>query len=147
MRPIAVAAALAVALVVVYLALGGASYAPAEVADPCVPRDWREPEGLQEAAEQIVLSALDGAACELHVSREQVVLALATRDSRARFVREQGITSERLEAILRSRLLRAVDAAERANAIPPTIASIVRAVVRTVPVDAVLDLLERLPGG
>jgi hypothetical protein len=75
MRAIACSAAAVLILVGAYLALGGASYAPAKVADPCAPRDWRNPQGLQAVAEQIVLSALDGAACELHVSREEIVLA------------------------------------------------------------------------
>ena len=77
MRSIAWATVAAVALVVAYLALGGASYAPAKVADPCATRDWREPQGVEEVAEQIALSGLDGAACELDVSREEMVLALA----------------------------------------------------------------------
>ncbi len=85
MRPIIVAAAASLALIGVYLALGGASYAPARVADPCAPRDWRNPQGLQHTAEQIVLSALDGAACKLHVSREDMVLAFSSRASLARF--------------------------------------------------------------
>ena len=82
MRAIAWSAVAAVALVVAYLALGGASYAPAQVADPCVARDWRDPQGLEEVAEQIALSGLDGAACELGVSREEMVLALANSESR-----------------------------------------------------------------
>ena len=83
MRPIIVAAAASLALIGVYLALGGASYAPARVADPCAPRDWRNPQGLQHTAEQIVLSALDGAACKLHVTREDMVLAFSSRASLA----------------------------------------------------------------
>jgi hypothetical protein len=57
MRAVAAAAAVSLALVAAYLALGGASYAPAKVADPCASRDWRDPGGLSEVAEQIVLSA------------------------------------------------------------------------------------------
>jgi hypothetical protein len=146
MRAIAAAAAASAALVVVYLALGGASYAPAEVADPCAPRDWRDPEGLQQVAEQIVLSALDGAACELGVSREEIVLAFASRDSRERFVTERGISDEELERLVREGLVRAVDDAERADALDPTLADLLRGIVRRVPVDELLDLLEQLPG-
>ena len=145
MRALAWATAAAVALVVLYLALGGASYAPAKVADPCAPRDWREPHGFQEVAEQIVLSSLDGAACELHVSREEMVLALANRDSRERFAREHGITNERLDQLVRVGLLRAIDDAERAEAIDPTVADLLRRVVRRIPVEGLLDLLDQLP--
>jgi hypothetical protein len=146
MRPIAWSAVAAVALVVAYLALGGASYAPAQVADPCVPRDWRDPQGIEEVAEQIALSGLDGAACELGVSREEMVLALANSESRERFAREHGISDERLEQLVREGLLRAIDDAEQADALNPTIADLLRGIARNVPVDELLNLLDRLPG-
>ena len=146
MRSIAWAVGVSVALVVVYLALGGASYAPAQVADPCETRDWREPDGIEEVAEQIALSGLDGAACELDVSREEMVLALANPDSRAQFAREHGISNERLEELVRDGLLRAIDDAVQADALDSTIADLLRGIARNVPVDELLDLLERLPG-
>jgi AcrR family transcriptional regulator len=146
MRSIAWATVAAVALVVAYLALGGASYAPAKVADPCAPRDWRDPSGVEEVAEQIALSGLDGAACELHVSREEMVLALANSESRERFAREHGITDQRLEELVREGLLRAIDDAEQADALNPTIADLLRSIARNVPVDELLNLLDRLPG-
>ena len=146
MRAIALSAAAATALVVTYLALGGASYAPAQVADPCATRDWREPQGFAEVGEQIVLSGLDGAACELGVSREEMVLALANSDSRERFAREHGISDERLEELVRDGLMRAVDDAVEADALNPTIADILRGLVRTIPVDELVDLLDQIPG-
>jgi hypothetical protein len=145
MRAIAWATAVAVALVAVHLALGGGSYTPAAVADPCAPRDWRDPEGFQEVAEQIVLSALDGAACELRVSREQIVLALASRRSLERFAAEQGISQGDEEDLVRSGLVRAVDDAERANALDRIPATLLRELARRVPVAELLDLLEILP--
>jgi hypothetical protein len=145
MRAIAWSAAAVLILVGVYLALGGASYAPAKVADPCAPRDWRNPQGLQAVAEQIVLSALDGAACELHVSREEIVLAFASDESRNRFAREHGISNQRLEQLARLGLVRAIDDAERAHALNSTLADVLRGVAGRVPVDQLLDLLEQLP--
>jgi hypothetical protein len=145
-HPVLVAAAAGAALVVVYLALGGASYTPAAVADPCTPRDWRGPDGLQEVAEQIVLSALDGAACDLRISREEMVLALSSASSRDRFVREHDITHEELEHLVRTGLERAVDDADDAGAINSTVADVLRAIVRRIPVDEILDLVGRLPG-
>jgi hypothetical protein len=96
--------------------------------------------------EQIVLSGLDGAACELGVSREAMVLALANSDSRERFAREHGITDQRLEQLVRDGLLRAIDDAQQADALNPTIANILRGVVRSVPVDELVDLLDQIPG-
>jgi hypothetical protein len=146
MRAIALATAAAAALVITYLALGGASYAPAKVADPCAPRDWREPEGVQEVGQLIVLSGLDGAACELGVSREDVVLAFENRDTLERFTREHGLTDEEFEELVRSNLLRGIDEAEEIDALNPTIADLLRGIVRRIPVSDVLDLLDQLPG-
>jgi hypothetical protein len=146
MRAIAVSAAAAAALVVTYLALGGASYAPAKTADPCASREWRDPGDLGQVAEQIVLSALDGAACELRVSREQIVLAFESRASLERFARAHGISNDELEALVRAGLLRAVDDAVRADALPASLASRLRGFVRRIPVTVLLDLLDELPG-
>jgi hypothetical protein len=145
MRPIAVAAAVAVALVGVYLALGGASYAPAAVADPCAPRGDRNAEGFERVAEQIVMLALDGAACELGASREEVVLAFSSRASLERFAEEHGDSGKELESLARAGLTRALDDAERENQLDPGLAQLLRGLVTRVPIEQLLDLLERLP--
>jgi hypothetical protein len=146
MRAIAWSTAAVVALVLVYVALGGASYAPAKVADPCAPRDWRDPQGAQEVLQQVVLSALDGAACELHVSREDMVLALANTDSREQFAREHGITRTELEDLVRKGLLRSIDDAENADALDSTLAGVIRGAVERVPLDQLFELVDRLGG-
>ena len=146
MRAIALSVAASVVLIVVYLALGGASYAPAKVADPCATRDWRDPQGLAEVGEQIVLSGLDGAACELGVSREEMVLALANSDTREQFAREHGISDQQLEQLVRDGLMRAIEDAVEADAMNPTIANFLRGLVRSIPVDELVDLLDRIPG-
>ena len=143
MRAIALATVAAVALVGIYLALGGASYAPAAVADPCASRDLRDPEGFERVAEQIVLSALDGAACELDVSREQVVLAISSRASLERFAQEHGSSEEELENLVRAGLGRALDDAQHAHLLEPTLAELLRGLVARVPIAQLLDLLER----
>ena len=146
MRAIAIAIGAAVALVGVYLALGGASYAPAAVADPCAPRENRDAKGFEQVAEQIVLSALDGAACELGVSREEVVLAFSSRASLERLAREHGDSPEELESLARAGLRRALDDAERENQLDPKLADLRRGLAARVPIAQLLDLLERLPG-
>lgn len=144
MRAIVVALVASSGLVLAYLALGGASYAPAKVADPCAARDWRSPSGFQEAAQQIVLSALDGAACDLGVSREQLVLAFESRNSLRRFARRQGIGSAELEQIVRAGLVRAVDDAAGAGALDPTTAGLLRELAGRIPVEALLNLPDLL---
>lgn len=144
MRAIAWSTVAVVLLVLAYLALGGASYAPAKVTDPCTQRDWRGPHGLQEVAEQVVLSALDGAACDLHVSREDMVLALSSRDSREQFARANGISDQRLEQLVHDGLVRSIDDAENAGALGSTTAGLLRGIVANVSLDDLFNLVERL---
>ena len=146
MRAIAAAAAASLALIVVYLALGGASYAPARVADPCATRDWSNPQGLQNTVEQIVLSGLDGAACKLHVSREDVVLAFASRDALSRFARQHHVSAQQLDELVRAGLMRSIDDAENAGALNSTIADLLRGFVHRFPIEQLISLLQQLPG-
>jgi hypothetical protein len=129
------------ALVATYLALGGASYEPTPVRDPCLPREWRSPAGADEAAEQFTLSALDGAACELGVSRERLALALATERGREELAAEHGIGGAELEAAVRAGIVRAIDDAERATALPPVVAAPLRALVSRLPVEQAIALV------
>jgi hypothetical protein len=134
-RTLVVAAVIAsLALVGTSLALGGASYEPKPVQDPCQPRSWTSPQGLDEIAQQLTLSALDGAACELHVSRETLVLALGTPEGRAQFANDP-----RLAAALRAGLIRAVDDAQTAGAIPGPIADALRAAIESLPADQLVN--------
>jgi hypothetical protein len=139
---VGVAIVASLALVLSYLAAGGASYAPAKVQDPCQDRPWRDPEGLQQIAEQFSLSALDGAACELGVSRETLARALATPASRERFTERYGISDAELARAIRAGLLRAIDDAERAGAIPSFLGAPLRATVRQIPIDQAIELIQ-----
>lgn len=147
MRAVAVAAGASLALVASYLALGGASYAPAKVADPCAQRDWRDPQGFEQVVEQVALSAVDGAACELGVSREDVVLAFADSGSLEAFAQARGLDADAVEAVARAALVRAVDDAARAGALDAETANLLRTIARRISVSRILDLLELLPAG
>jgi len=136
------ALAASLALVFAYLAAGGASYEPAKVQDPCKPRPWREPEGLAQLAEQFSLSALDGAACKLGVSRETLARALATPASRERFAKRYGLSDAEIARAVRAGLLRAVDDAERAGALSPLLARPLRATLRRIPIDQAIELIQ-----
>jgi hypothetical protein len=135
--------AIVVALAVpgVYLAAGGASYTPEKTRDPCEHRPWRNPESLAEIAQQISLSALDGAACQLGVSREALAQALATEEGRERFSRRYGIDDAKLARAIRAALVRAVDDAEDAGALNPLVAAPLRATLERIPLDQAIELL------
>jgi hypothetical protein len=142
-------AALGASVPVTYLALGGGSYEPSSVRNPCAPRSWRDPGGVEAVAQQIALSALDGAACHFGVSRETLTIALASSSSRARFARAHHVDSRELENAVRRGLERAVDDAERAGAISGFRATALRFAAERVPVEQLANLVEAvqsLPG-
>lgn len=139
-----VAGSVAAALLLVgaYLAAGGAGYEPLKSQDPCKPRPWRDPEGLQQIAEQFTLSALDGAACQLGVSRETLARALANDRARERFAKRYGIDDEKLAKAIRAGLIRAVDDAEEAGALSPILAAPTRGALEHIPLDQAIELVK-----
>jgi hypothetical protein len=142
--PLLVALGLVAAVLVPYLALGGAGFEPTPVADPCETRDWREPGGVDEALEQVALSALDGAACELGVTREDLVLAVRSEEALDAFAEEHGLTHADAEQAVRDGLERAIDDAEEAGALPGFLVSLARRAADAVPPWLLLEALETL---
>ncbi len=143
---IASAVAVSAALVLAYAALGGGRYAPTPAADACASREWRSPQGLQEALEQIALSTADGAACELGVSREELVLALAGESDLDRFAEKHGLSRDDAEIAIRKGLVRAVADAERADAIGGGTAGVLRGIASRLPIGIVLAVLRGASG-
>jgi hypothetical protein len=142
--PLLVALGLVAAVLLPYLALGGASFEPTPVADPCATREWRDPGGVEEALEQVALSALDSAACELGVAREDIVLAVRDEESLDQFSRERGISRAEAERALEHGLDRAVEEAEDAGSLSGVAASLVASAIESLPPWLVLDALARL---
>jgi hypothetical protein len=130
------------ALVGAYLLAGGSSYAPAKTQDPCEHRPWSDPKSLEEIAQQFSLSALDGAACELGVTRETLARALTTPESRERFMERYGIDEAELASAVRAGLLRAVDDAEEAGALSPLVGIPLREALRQIPLDEAIELID-----
>ena len=129
-------------LVGAYLAAGGSSYEPEQVQNPCKPRPWSNPQTLGQIANQFTISALDGAACKLGVSREALARAQATPEGRKRFAEKYGIDDEKLAKAIRAGLLRAVDDAEEAGALSPILAVPLRATLRNIPLEEAIELIQ-----
>ena len=144
--PLFVAIAAVATVIVPYLALGGASYEPTPASDPCEEREWRKPGDLEAVLEQIVLSAFDGAACELDVSREELVLALRDEAALDAFAREHDLDRDDAERAVSDGLERAIDDAEEAGALPGLAALLARRAVDSLPPWLVLESLETLGG-
>lgn len=128
-------------LIGAYLAAGGSSYEPEKVQDPCQPRPWSNPQTLGQIANQFTISALDGAACQLGVSREVLARALATPEGRERFKQRYDINDTKLAKAVRAGLVRAVDDAEEAGALPSLIAGPLRQAVQGIPLDQAIEII------
>ena len=144
--PLLVAVAAVAAVVVPYVALGGASFEPTPVADPCLKRDWRDPGDLEAVLDQIVLSALDGAACEIGVTREELVLALRDESSLEAFAEEHGLSRTDAEQLVEDGLERAIGDAEDAGALPGFAASLFRRAADSLPPWLLLEAVEQFGG-
>ena len=144
--PLYAAIAAVAAVVFPYVALGGASYEPTAVADPCAAREWRDPGDVQAVLEQVVLSALDGAACELGVSREELVLAVRDEESLDAFAAQHRLSRADAERAVEDGLARAIDDAADAGALSGFTASVLRRAVVALPPWLVLEALENVRG-
>jgi hypothetical protein len=130
------------ALIVSYIVAGGLDFKPTPVADPCDSRVWSNPSGLEDTAQQLAFSTLDGAACDLGVSREELTRALASDQATEDFLAENDISREQFDEAIRSGLERAVDDAEAAGAIDPLVASAVRTAIQVLPVSQLIPLIQ-----
>lgn len=119
-----------VALLGVELGKGALSEPSPKLADPCLPRAVRSG-GIDATIQRIVLDGLDGAACRLHTTREELVLSLGG-DAPRRW------DEHTIEAALRAGLLRSVDEAERRGDIPGFLAPLLRRFVERAPLDRLI---------
>jgi len=140
----AVAVAAVAAVLGVQLAAGGLDYAPASVSNPCHLQRWRDTHGLNDVENRVALSALAGAACKLHVSREDLVLAFASDASLEMFRRTHHLTDKRLGEAARAGLVRAIDDAERAGRLNAFEAAPLRFAAEHLPADQITGLVQRL---
>lgn len=131
-----------VALVVAYILAGGLDFKPDPAPDPCDPRQWVQSETLEGTAEQFALSALDGAACDLGVSRGELARALATPETLDEFTRDNDFTDAEVEDAVRAGASRAIDDAEQAGVIDPLVALGLRVAVRSLPLSGLIELIQ-----
>ena len=99
--------------------------------NPCVPRESRMGGGIDATIQRIVLDGLDGAACRLHTTREELVLSLGGNAPRR-------WDEHTIEVALRAGLLRSVDEAERRGDVPGFLAPILRRLVERAPLDLLI---------
>ena len=139
--PLVACVAVAAALAGSYVALGGTSYEPTPVADPCDPRPPRETSGTGERVEVVLLAAADETACALGVSREDLVLALRSVDELEELADREGRSRAELEDALRTGLVRAVDEAKSENLMGDTTAGALTFAAERLPLGLLLSVL------
>jgi len=119
-----------VALLVAELATS-AAHEGVEIENPCGTRAPFPGSGIDGVTQRIVLDGLDGAACRLHTSREELVLSLGNGKRRW--------DARTIETALRAGLLRAVDDAEQRGDLPSFLAPLVRRVVESTPLEKLVE--------
>jgi hypothetical protein len=131
----AVVVTLLVASVAVALAEVGknATDGGVKIANPCKPGSPFPGHGIDATIQRVVLDGLDGAACRLHTTREELVLSLRGGTGSRRW------DQHTIDTALRAGLLRAVDEADRRGDIPGFLVPVVRRVVETVPLDKLIQ--------
>lgn len=125
----------AAALVVLELRAGALDAGALSVRDPCSPRAPYPGEGLDAVLQRIVLDGLDGAACELGTTREELVLSLTPSSSG----RARPWDDATIERALRAGLLEAIDDAEQRGSLNGAIAAVLRQIVEHGPIQWLVD--------
>jgi predicted MFS family arabinose efflux permease len=114
-------------------------------ADPCAASaDPYSGDGLDPTLQRIALGALNGAACDLGVSRERLVLSLADVPGSG----SVSLDRDAIESALEASLLRSIDDADERGSLPGLVATFLRFAARNAPIGWIvdgLDLPERLP--
>ncbi len=131
----------AVALIALEFANGASDVGALAVQDPCEPREAYPGQGLDAVIQRIVLDGLDGAACELGTTREQLVLSLSPRSGQQ--IEWDDAT---IEQALRAGMLEAIDDAEQRGSVNGIVAAVLRQVVERAPVQWLIDGGQGLAG-
>jgi len=144
-RQVAIAALVALAvgamaLLAIELTNGARAAGALAIRDPCRSRPPFPGQGLDATLQRIVLDGLDGAACELRTSREELVLSLGTGAAPGRW------DDETIERSLRAGLLAAVDDAEERGSLNGLVAALLRQVVERAPVRWLIEGGQGLAG-
>jgi hypothetical protein len=135
---VAVLAALIVgvgALIAIEFANGATDYGTLEREDPCTAQDDFSGSGLDASLQRIALSGLNGAACELGVTREELVLSFSPSVA----PKEIKWDKATVERAVRKGMLKAVDDAEGRGSLPGVAAFLLREVIERAPIDWLIN--------
>lgn len=117
---------------------GALDHGSTSVADPCDRRHERAAPGLDAATQRVARAALDSAACDLGLGREELLIALASSLAGA------GGLPEGAEPALRDGLERAIQAERDADRIDRVSAFLLRQAAQHAPVSWVVAVAREL---
>jgi hypothetical protein len=143
---VAVLLAAAIVFLAVELGMGAWSFGAVKRVDPCTATTPSLGSGVDATLQRIVLDGLNGAACRLHTTREQLVQSLGSGPSRW--------SQEQIQAAVRAGLVQAIDRAEHRGDVPGILAGVLREAAKHAPIKflvqngtSITDLLGQLFGG
>jgi MFS family permease len=128
---------LVVALIAAEFRAGARDFGTREYVAPCdaAADPFPQGDGLDGTLQRIALSAINGAACDLGTSREELLLSMEPRSG---FGPEVTWTEETLEKAIRVGLVRAIDDADDRDTLPGLVATGLRFAAERAPIDWVL---------
>jgi hypothetical protein len=132
MKIIAVLLATAAVFLAIELGMGAWSFGEVKRENPCTATSPSLGGGLDAAIQRIVLDGLNGAACRLHTTREELVEALGSGGS-SRW------SDEQIQQAVRAGLVRAIDESEDRGDLPGFVASVLREVAKRAPVKFLIE--------
>src|SRR5262245_23246217 len=98
MTRLAVPIGLAAALLVVEVSLGAVHFGQPKLADPCTTKPAFKGGGIDGEIQRFALSGLNGAACKLHTTREELVLSFVPAGGTKRVRWDRKTIEKALEA-------------------------------------------------
>ena len=145
MKVVAVLLAAAAVFLAIELGMGAWSFGEVKRENPCTATSPSLGGGFDATIQRIVLDGLNGAACRLHTTREEVVEALGGGSSRW--------SDEQIQQAVRAGLVRAIDESEDRGDLPGIVASLLREAAKHAPIKflveggtSLTDLLGQLLG-
>ena len=134
MKVVAALLAAAVVFLTVELAMGAWNFGEPKRVNPCTAHAPPVGGGIDGTFQRIVFDGLNGAACDLHTTPEELVLSLrSSSGSRRRW------DDATIQRAVRAGLVRSIDDAERRGDIPGIVAPVLRAAAEHAPVKFLIE--------
>ena len=139
MKFVAALLAAAVVFLAVELGLGAWGFGEVKRVDPCTATTPSLGSGVDATLQRIVLDGLNGAACRLHTTREELVESLGSSGSKR-------WSDEQIQVAVRAGLVQAIDKAEHRGDVPGILAGLLREAAKHAPIKFLIQNGSSLSG-